>query len=37
MVEGKKRKPGDVYRTISAVKLAVLTGEGPAIHEEWGD
>jgi glutamate synthase domain-containing protein 1 len=36
-VEGKKRKPDEVYRTISAVKLSVLTGEGPAIQEEWAD
>ena len=34
-VEGVKREPEEVYRTISAVKLSVLTGEGAAIHEEW--
>jgi len=34
-VDGRERKPDDVYRTISAVKLSVLTGEGPAIQEEW--
>ncbi len=34
-VEGVRRKPEEVYRTISAVKLSVLTGEGAAIHEEW--
>ena len=34
-VEGVKRKPEEVYRTISAVKLSVLTGEGAAINEEW--
>jgi hypothetical protein len=36
-VEGEGRKPEEVYRTISAVKLSVLTGEGPAIQEEWPD
>ena len=36
-VEGKKIKPEEVYRTISSVKLSVLTGEGPAIQEEWAD
>jgi glutamate synthase domain-containing protein 1 len=34
-VEGVKRKPEEVYRTISAVKLSVLAGEGAAISEEW--
>ena len=35
-VEGVKRKPEEVYRTISAVKLSVLAaGEGAAINEEW--
>jgi glutamate synthase domain-containing protein 1 len=34
-VEGKRKKPEEVYRAIGAVKLSVLTGEGPAIHEEW--
>jgi len=34
-VEGTKRRPEEVYRTISAVKLAVLTGEGTAMNEEW--
>jgi hypothetical protein len=34
-VDGVKRKPEEVYRTISAVKLSVLTGEAAAINEEW--
>jgi glutamate synthase domain-containing protein 1 len=37
VVDGVKRKPEEVYRTISAVKLSVLTGEGAAINEEWTD
>jgi hypothetical protein len=36
-VDGVKRKPDEVYRNISAVKLSVLTGEGAAINEEWDD
>lgn len=36
-VEGEKRKPEEVYRTIGAVKLSVLTGEGPAVNEEWAN
>jgi glutamate synthase domain-containing protein 3 len=36
-VDGVKRKPEEVYRVIGAVKLAVLTGAGPAINEEYGD
>jgi glutamate synthase domain-containing protein 3 len=36
-VDGVQRKPEEVYRVIGAVKLAVLTGAGPAINEEYGD
>jgi glutamate synthase domain-containing protein 1/glutamate synthase domain-containing protein 3 len=34
-VDGKRMKPGDVYRTISAVKLGVLTGSALEMNEEW--
>jgi hypothetical protein len=37
-VNGVKRKPSEVYRTIRAVKLAVLTGKmQEASLEEWGE
>ncbi len=37
-VDGVKREPGEVYRTIRAVKLAVLTGKmQEASLEEWGE
>jgi glutamate synthase domain-containing protein 3 len=37
-VNGVKRKPSEVYRTIRAVKLAVLTGKmAEASLEEWGE
>ncbi len=37
-VDGVKRAPGEVYRTIRAVKLAVLTGKmAEASLEEWGE
>jgi glutamate synthase domain-containing protein 3 len=34
-VDGKKRKPEEVYRTIGAVKLSVLSGGALAMNEEW--
>jgi hypothetical protein len=34
-VDGKRRKPGGVYRTIGAVKLSVLTSSSLAMNEEW--
>jgi len=34
-VEGTKRKPEEVYRTIGAVKLSVLSASTLAINEEW--
>jgi glutamate synthase domain-containing protein 1/glutamate synthase domain-containing protein 3 len=34
-VDGKKCQPGDVYRTIGAVKLSVLAGSASAMNEEW--
>ncbi len=36
-VDGKKRKPEEVYSTISAVKLSVLSGSATALamNEEW--
>jgi glutamate synthase domain-containing protein 1/glutamate synthase domain-containing protein 3 len=34
-VDGKKMKATDVYRTISAVKLSVLTGSALEMNEEW--
>jgi glutamate synthase domain-containing protein 1/glutamate synthase domain-containing protein 3 len=36
-VDGVKRKPQEVYRTIAAVKLSVLSGAGTAMimNEEW--
>jgi len=38
MVDGVKRQPAEVYRTIRAVKLAVLTGKmAEASLEEWED
>lgn len=37
-VDGVRRKPSEVYRTIQAVKLAVLTGIAQASAlEEWAD
>ncbi len=37
-VDGVKREPAEVYRTIRAVKLAVLTGKmQEASLEEWGE
>jgi FMN-dependent NADH-azoreductase len=37
-VDGVRRKPSEVYRTIQAVKLAVLTGIAKASAlEEWAD
>lgn len=35
MVDGKRRKPGEVYRTIGAVKLSVLASSSLTINEEW--
>ena len=39
MVDGKKRSPGEVYRTIGAVKLSVLSGgsNAMAMNEEWDE
>jgi glutamate synthase domain-containing protein 1/glutamate synthase domain-containing protein 3 len=34
-VDGKRRKPGEVYRTIGAVKLSVLASSSLAMSEEW--
>lgn len=36
-VDGKKRHPSEVYRTIGAIKLSVLSGNGTALimSEEW--
>lgn len=34
-VDGRKRDPGDVYRTISAIKLSVLAGNALEMNEEW--
>ena len=36
-VDGKKRHPSEVYRTIGAIKLSVLSGSGTALimSEEW--
>jgi glutamate synthase domain-containing protein 1/glutamate synthase domain-containing protein 3 len=34
-VDGKRMKPTDVYRTISAVKLGVLAGSDQEMNEEW--
>ena len=35
IVDGKKKKPQEVYRTISAVKLSVLAGNALKMNEEW--
>ena len=39
MVDGKKRSPGEVYRTIGAVKLSVLSGGNTPMemNEEWDE
>ena len=38
VVDGKKMKPQDVYRTISAVKLvAAGTGNATNMNEEWDE
>ena len=34
-VDGKRRNPDEVYRTISAVKLSVLAGSALEMNEEW--
>jgi hypothetical protein len=34
-VDGRRMKPGDVYRTIGAVKLGVLAGSALEMNEEW--
>ncbi len=34
-VDGKRRKPGEVYRTIGAVRLSVLASTSMAMNEEW--
>jgi glutamate synthase domain-containing protein 1/glutamate synthase domain-containing protein 3 len=34
-VNGKRRKPTDVYRTISAAKVGVLAGSDLDMNEEW--
>jgi hypothetical protein len=34
-VDGTKRKPEEVYRTIGAVKLSVLSASAFAMNEEW--
>jgi glutamate synthase domain-containing protein 1 len=34
-VDGKRRNPGEVYRTISAVKLSVLVSNASEMNEEW--
>jgi glutamate synthase domain-containing protein 1 len=34
-VDGVKRKPEEVYRTIGAVKLSVLSASAFAMNEEW--
>jgi glutamate synthase domain-containing protein 1 len=36
-VDGRRRKPGEVYRTISAARLSVLSGNTLAANEEWVD
>jgi glutamate synthase domain-containing protein 1/glutamate synthase domain-containing protein 3 len=39
-VDGQKRSPGEVYRTIMAVKLSVLSAAGAAavtMNEEWDE
>jgi glutamate synthase domain-containing protein 1/glutamate synthase domain-containing protein 3 len=35
MVDGKKMEPRDIYRTISAAKVSVLTSSGLKMNEEW--
>lgn len=39
MVDGRKRSPSEVYRTIGAVKLSVLAGGTTALvmNEEWDE
>ncbi len=34
-VDGKRRNPGEVYRTISAIKLSVLASNALEMNEEW--
>ncbi len=34
-VDGKRRNPDEVYRTISAIKLSVLAGSALEMNEEW--
>jgi glutamate synthase domain-containing protein 1/glutamate synthase domain-containing protein 3 len=34
-VDGKRRNPDEVYRTISAIKLSVLAGNALEMNEEW--
>jgi glutamate synthase domain-containing protein 1 len=34
-VDGRRRKPGEVYRTIGAVKLSVLASSSLTMNEEW--
>jgi glutamate synthase domain-containing protein 3 len=34
-VNGKRRKPGDVYRTISAAKHGILEDSAVEMNEEW--
>jgi glutamate synthase domain-containing protein 1 len=34
-VDGRKRAPKEVYRTIGAIKLSVLAGTGMVMNEEW--
>ena len=36
-IDGRKAVPQEVYRTISAVKLSVLSGAALAMNEEWED
>jgi hypothetical protein len=40
MVDGVKKAPGEVYRTIAAVKLSVLSGAAAGaltMNEEWDE
>jgi len=34
-VDGKRRNPDEVYRTIGAIKLSILTGNALEMNEEW--
>jgi hypothetical protein len=34
-VDGKRRNPDEVYRTIGAIKLSILAGNALEMNEEW--